>query len=132
MNIFVDTSALYALMDADDRNHTRAGSFWREALLRPAGLYCSNYVLVESLALIQRRLGIAAVHLFLEAIVPLLQVQWITADQHAVAVSALLAAGRRDLSLVDCSSFEVMRQVGVADVFTFDRHFSDLGFACHP
>ena len=39
------------------------------------------------------------------------------------AVAALLAANCRQLSLVDCTSFQAMRQLGIATVFTFDAHF---------
>jgi predicted nucleic acid-binding protein len=40
----------------------------------------------------------------------------------------LLVANRRDLSLVDCTSFEVMRRNGLEVVFTFDPHFHEQGF----
>ncbi|WP_295431562.1 hypothetical protein [uncultured Thiodictyon sp.] len=35
---------------------------------------------------------------------------------------------RRRLSLVDCSSFQVMRRLAVSEAFTFDKHFSGQGF----
>ncbi|PKO22873.1 MAG: hypothetical protein CVU38_07155 [Chloroflexi bacterium HGW-Chloroflexi-1] len=57
MVIFVDTSALYALMDADDQNHERARVAWAEWLDGPVQLATSNYVLLESIALIQHRLA---------------------------------------------------------------------------
>lgn len=44
----------------------------------------------------------------------------------------MLAANRRNLSLVDCVSFEVMRDLGVKDVFAFDPHFREHGFTCIP
>jgi predicted nucleic acid-binding protein len=44
------------------------------------------------------------------------------------AISALLAAGRRKLSLVDCTSFEIMRSLGIKTVFAFDSHFVEQGF----
>jgi predicted nucleic acid-binding protein len=44
----------------------------------------------------------------------------------------LLAANRRSLSLVDCTSFEVMRQAGLDTVFTFDLHFREMGFKVIP
>jgi predicted nucleic acid-binding protein len=40
----------------------------------------------------------------------------------------LLAANRLNLSLVDCTSFEIMRQTRLEKVFTFDPHFSEQGF----
>jgi predicted nucleic acid-binding protein len=47
-------------------------------------------------------------------------------------MSALLAANRRSLSLVDCTSFEIMRQAGLDTAFTFDSHFRELGFKMIP
>jgi predicted nucleic acid-binding protein len=45
---------------------------------------------------------------------------------------AFIAADRRGLSLVDLSSFETMRRLGIRSVFTFDRHFRQYGFEILP
>jgi predicted nucleic acid-binding protein len=45
-----------------------------------------------------------------------------------LAVAGLLAAGRRQLSLVDCASFAVLRAEGQREAFAFDRHFQEEGF----
>ncbi len=57
MRIFIDTSAFYALLDRDDANHKNASRIWKEILGNKNILVTSNYVLVESFALIQHRLG---------------------------------------------------------------------------
>jgi uncharacterized protein len=44
-------------------------------------------------------------------------------------VAAVLAAARKKLSLVDCVSFQIMRQQGVRASFCFDSHFGEQGFA---
>jgi uncharacterized protein len=51
---------------------------------------------------------------------------------HKQAMSALLAANRRTLSLVDCTSFEIMRETRLDTVFTFDSHFREQGFKVIP
>jgi predicted nucleic acid-binding protein len=33
---------------------------------------------------------------------------------------------------VDCTSFEMMRELGIHNAFTFDRHFAEQGFTCLP
>jgi predicted nucleic acid-binding protein len=132
MNIFMDTSAVYALLDRDDANHKKADSAWTDILSGDHTLLTTNYVLVESFALLQNRLGTEAVRTFHEDIVPIIGIEWINDRTHGAAVSALLAASKRRLSLVDCASFEVMRSFGVKKAFAFDPHFSEYGFALIP
>ncbi len=38
----------------------------------------------------------------------------------------------KDYSLTDCISFVVMRNLGIAVAYTFDRHFVQAGFAVAP
>ena len=57
---------------------------------------------------------------------------WVDEIIHKQGMSALLAANLRNLSLVDCTSFEIMRQIGLDKVFTFDPHFSEQGFKVIP
>jgi len=89
----------------------------------------TNYVLVETYALAQRRLGSAAVRVLTDDLLPVVDVEWIGRELHERAVSALIAASRRELSLVDAVSFEAMRQRGIDHAFAFDRHFEEAGFS---
>jgi len=132
MTVYVDTSAFLAVLDADDQNHPDAKRVWESLLSKRVPLIASSYVLVETWALVQHRLGIEAVRSFSEDVFPLLGIIWVGSDLHRRGVAALLAANRRNLSLVDCVSFEVMRDLGVKNVFTFDPHFREHGFTCMP
>ena len=132
MSVFVDTSAFFAILDADDENHDVARQMWGDLLTQEAVLICSNYVLVETLALVQRRLGIPAVRVFQEDIMPVLNVEWVDESLHQVGIASVLAAARRGLSLVDCISFEIMRRLGIKTAFAFDRHFDEQDFECLP
>lgn len=131
-SVFVDTSALYALLDADDAGHATAKSTWLALLQADVRLHTSNYILIEASALVQNRLGLDAVRVLQEDIVPLFTIHYIDADLHHAAVSAHLAADQRRLSLVDCSSFEVMRRGAMRTAFTLDRHFRDYRFETIP
>ena len=132
MKLFVDTSALYAVLDADDARHEQARGAWLELLEREAQMICTNYILVETVALVQRRLGMEAARVLLRDVVPLLRVEWVSEVSHEAGVAAFLAAGDRGLSLVDCASFETMRRLGLDTAFAFDRHFEEQGFRCVP
>ncbi|MDE3074418.1 MAG: PIN domain-containing protein [Chloroflexota bacterium] len=128
MTAFVDTSAFFAVLDVGSTQHAQARSIWQQLLLEPAELLTSSYVLLETFALVQRRLGMAAVRTFQEDVLPVILTHWIDESLHAAAVLTLLAANRRNLSLVDCASFIVMRRRDVKDVFAFDDDFRDQGF----
>jgi predicted nucleic acid-binding protein len=128
MSVFVDTSAFLAVLDAEDRWHESAKQTWEELLSGDESLVCSNYVLVEAFAVVQRRLGMEAARTFHEDICPVLSVEWVDESSHRAGLATFLAAGRRQLSLVDCTSFELMRRCGISKVFCFDPHFREAGF----
>jgi predicted nucleic acid-binding protein len=130
--VFVDTSALYAALDATDANGATAASMWTRLLNDlDAGtieLVTHSSVVVESVALVQRRLGMAATRILLDEFVRTMTVVWVDAELHARATTALLAANRRDVSLVDWTSFEVMRERTIDVAFAFDEDFAKQGF----
>ncbi|MGH9363572.1 MAG: type II toxin-antitoxin system VapC family toxin [Thermoanaerobaculia bacterium] len=128
MSAFVDTSALLAVLDLADQDHAAAAATLRSLLDADEDLVTSNYVLVETFALVQSRLGLGAIRLLQQDLVPILRVAWLDEDAHRAAVTALLTASRRRLSLVDCSSFETMRRFGITRAFAFDGHFAEQGF----
>ena len=128
MPVFADTSALFAVADKEEERHSRAMSIWTRLHSENEGLVTSNYIVVESSALIARRLGLEAERDFHSIIVPVLLVVCIDAAVHRRAVTARLASDQRDLSLVDCVSFEVMKDLRIDKAFAFDRHFAQPGF----
>lgn len=127
MNVFVDTSAFLAVLDAGDANHAQAKALWEQTVGAGTTIVCHNYILVETSAVILRRLGLEAVRVFEQDIVPILRLIWVTREVHEAAASAHLLAARRNLSLVDCVSFEIMRRTGIRSAFAFDRHFQEYG-----
>lgn len=129
---FLDTSALYALFDRAQAESGDVGAAWDTLIRSDAPLVTTNYVVVELVALLQRRLGIDAVAAFADHVLPFIEVVWITPELHALAISILRTGRRRDVSLVDCTSFAVMRQVGIARALALDAHFSEQGFECLP
>jgi predicted nucleic acid-binding protein len=132
MNIYIDTAAFLATLNINDRYHPSARKTWDEILASASTLFSNNYVILETTALLQHRFGIEAVRLFESDIIPVLEIAWVDKDIHTQAMSALLVANRRNLSLVDCTSFEIMRQIGIETAFTFDPHFSEQGFTVFP
>jgi uncharacterized protein len=132
MNVFVDTSAFFAVMDASDDRHAEACSEWDRLLSARDALRTTNYVLMETLALLQIRIGLDCVRVFSADVLPVLSVFWVDEGVHRSAHHALLVAARRNLSLVDCVSFEAMRRLGLGEAFCFDPHFAEQGFRTLP
>lgn len=128
MTVYIDTSAFFATIDADDENHQQASVIWSDLIKRKEPIVCNTYTLLETLALLQNRLGLDAVRDFQQDIYPRLLIDWTDDQLHREAVNVLLIARRRQLSLVDCASFVSMRRLGIQRAFAFDRHFSDQGF----
>jgi predicted nucleic acid-binding protein len=124
--IFVDTSAIYALADRADKNHAAAKRQFDAILARGESLLLHNYIVVESLALLQHRLGLAAASAFAKSLRSF-EVEWISGDLHETATRRWLA-GKRGLSFVDHVSFVVMKQREIEVAFAFDGDFEDEGF----
>jgi uncharacterized protein len=128
MNIFADTSGLFALLVKNDYMYVRARenfSYFAENNVR---LVTSSFVLVETTALLQSRIGLAAVNDFNAKILPLLEIVWVDDKWYAKAVHRLLSQNKRGVSLVDCLSFEVMEALQMECAFAFDKHFEENGF----
>lgn len=129
--IYIDTSAYYAIIDQDDGYHESAKRIWVSLIMQKESLACNNYVLVETIALLQNRFGMNAVF-DLQKMLPLLSIDWIVAEQHRFAAVMLISVNHSQMSLVDCSSFDTMQRLGINTVFTFDKHFGDQGFEVIP
>lgn len=125
----MDTSGLYALLVSSDTCHERASAAFATLRREDARLVTTSYVLVETYALLQRRVGLEAVKALRRAFAPLLDVVWVDAALHHQALDDVEVAGGPAVSLVDASSFAVMRARSIERAFTFDAHFADAGFS---
>ncbi len=132
MTLFVDTSALYALLDEDSTAHPAAAATLARMVEQAERLLTHNYVAVETSALVQRRLGMAAARRLHEDVLPAVRLVWIEPSVHRAAQRAWLAAGLRGVSLVDWVSFEVMSAHDLGTAFAFDADFARRGFSTVP
>jgi uncharacterized protein len=125
--IFLDTSAIYAWADTADPNHHTAVRRLQAILESAEALLTHNYVLVESVALLQARLGLAAATKLAKDSTAFV-IDWIDDELHASGIRELARSRKRHVSLVDHISFLVMRRRQVATAFAFDPDFASAGF----
>lgn len=120
-----DSSAVLALIDAHDADHHTAASVARLLAKEQRPGFVTNYVEVETHALLLRKLGrhLAREWLFTGGL-PVLRA---LPHEEERGKELLARYGDKDWSLCDAISFAVIdaRRMGAA--FTFDRHFLQYG-----
>lgn len=126
MSVFVDTSALFALLDEADSQHTQAS----DALRRLAGaeLVTHSFIVVESAALVGKRLSWTATEQLLDGLLQAVDVKPVDSDLYETALGAYRQSSSARISLVDRMSFALMRSLGIRRAFTFDGDFAREGF----
>jgi predicted nucleic acid-binding protein len=125
---FIDTSAFLAALDKGDRFHEDAAKKWSVLANHRSELWTTDYVRLESWSLIQRRLGPQAVMAFQDDWLPLCKIHEVGRDGFERATAQWRIAQRRNLSLVDLTSFDAMRQLAIRTALAFDQHFQEMGY----
>ena len=122
------------MADAGDPLHIKSVGLRDNWLEKGGVLVTSNYILDESLTLIRMRLGIEAAEKWWMMVSesPRCNVEWITPERNEKAVRWFFTWKDQSFSFTDCTSFTVMRELGIEDVLTGDRHFATAGFSIHP
>ena len=133
--VFIDTSAIYAFLDGRDDNHSPAAELIDVHATRGAAgsehTVTHSGVVIETVALLARRIGFEAVRQFQHSVLPAIEIRWVDSQLYGRAMSALLAAGKRGVSLVDWMSFEMMREQGITTALAFDDDFKAQGFTIY-
>ena len=130
-NVLVDTSAIYAFVSSGDRFYTQSREIYSELLERGDLLYTTSYVLVESSALIHRRLGFEPLKAFIESIQGVWEILWIGPSTHEQIWDRMKSRGGSGLSLVDWSVV-VSAEETRSTIFAFDPDFAQEGLTVIP
>ena len=128
--VFVDTSALIALLDRADPRHEAARSTFLD--LADRDLVTHGYVVAETLAVARRRFGVEGVITLLDDLLPIINVLPVEPAVHASAQSRYRASLPSATSFVDQVSFGVMAQSSVETAFALDADFSAAGISVIP
>jgi predicted nucleic acid-binding protein len=121
--VFVDTSGFYACLDGSDPFHAQALSAFERAENERWLLFTTNYVVHETWALLQRRLGWEAVETFVDDLLPRCAIHWGNESLHFAGANSCRRIRERRLSLTDAISFEFMKQMQISEAVANDEHF---------
>ncbi len=134
--LFVDTSGWAAFIERKDPAHAVFDRVIVNARKRKRGLVTTNYVISELVALLTTRAHtprprlIQSIELLKKN--PFLRIIHVDQATDAVAWDLLRTRLDKEWSLVDATSFVVMRQLAVTEALTTDHHFDQAGFARLP
>ncbi|HVN86824.1 MAG TPA: PIN domain-containing protein [Candidatus Binatia bacterium] len=120
-----DSSAILALLDADDADHQRAVAATRRIAAERRPSFITNYIEAETHSLLLRKLGRALAREWL--LTGGLSVVRVSPREEERAKEIIARYADKDWSLCDAVSFAVMEQRSVRAAFSFDQHFRQYG-----
>lgn len=126
MIVLVDSGAVLALLNRNDRWHSQAVAVLQELTAEKAILVMTNFLVAETHALVLARLGRDLAREWL------LTFDWnvlrVSPEDERHARSIIENYRDKDFSFTDATSFALMQRYGIKVAFTFDRHFRQFGF----
>lgn len=130
--LFVDTSGWASFFVAAQPHHAQAVQALTRAFQERQTVLTSNYVIAELVALLQSRMRISRPGIFtiIDTIkaTPYLDIIHIDAETDTAAWNLCKSRPDKPWSLVDCTSFILMKQQNIQNALTSDRHFEQAGF----
>jgi len=125
--VFADTAYYLALINPDDRLH---GAAVRRSRERRGLVVLTGFILVEladGLSHMNQRRNFISLLANLRGD-PHVQVIPVSEDLFERGVELYSRRADKDWSLTDCISFVVMKDYGLDEALTHDRHFAQAGF----
>jgi predicted nucleic acid-binding protein len=135
-DLFIDTSGWVYFLDSRDPLHSLVVSFVKQAVKKRRRLVTTNYIITELVALLSSRFHlprqqvIKAINLIKkDASVEIVYIERAMDDEAWTLLEQRLD---KEWSLVDASSFIVMKRFGMIEALTTDHHFTQAGFSRVP
>ena len=132
-DLFVDTAGWVCYLDRSQPEHAAATTLIGVCLAQNGSLITTNYIVAELVALLTGRSLMSRPQLVssintLRAS-PHVTILHIDTALEAQAWDLLTNRPDKEWSLVDCSSFVIMRHCGLDQALTTDHHFEPAGLA---
>jgi uncharacterized protein len=125
--MLIDTSGWLCLYHRDEPQHAEAIEFYESSFVRVT----HSYVLAEFVPLAHvrgfpREKNLEFSRRILET--SEIEIVWVDETLHRRAIALLREREDKNYSLCDAVSFIVMRERGISDALTTDKHFEQEGF----
>lgn len=126
MQVLIDTSAIVAILNRADENHSRALTLMQKARAQRIKLFMTNFLVGETYATLLSRIGLyAAREWLMNNDIPVIRAM---AKDEQEAKGIIIKYRDKDFSYVDAISFTVMKRLKMSIAFAFDDHFQQFGF----
>ncbi|MBI4686336.1 MAG: PIN domain-containing protein [Nitrospirae bacterium] len=126
-DIFADTSALYAFINAKDPDHKRVKSFLSSF---KGKIFITNYIFDEIVTLVSARVGhekaVYVGNILQKS--PQIEKVWISPIDEKQAWELFVSRNDKSYSFTDCTSFIVMKRLRITKSLALDEHFKQEGF----
>ncbi len=122
------------LADSNDPYHLKGISL-RDKWLGKGGIFVTtDYIVDETLTLLRIRLNLTAAEKWWKAVSCSSRIRWeyINSVRAEEARSLFFSWRDQKFSFTDCTSFVVMRELGIDKALTSDKHFALAGFTIEP
>jgi uncharacterized protein len=129
LKLFVDTWGWVAVADRRDGGHEAATEIFRQAR-RSGGAITSNFILDETFTHLFKRRPFEEAWNFTTTVVqsPFIDIQEITGSRFSRAIELRKQfSDKPRISFTDLSTMAIMVELGITDILTADRHFTDVG-----
>jgi predicted nucleic acid-binding protein len=132
--LFVDTAGWMPMADKRDALHLNCMKTRDRWLEQEGILVTSDYVMDETLTLIRMRISIDAAERWWDQVADSPRLRWENIDAQRAEKARIWFFKWTDKSssFTDCTSFVLMRELGIKKVLTTDKHFMEAGFEILP
>lgn len=130
---FFDTWAWVAIAHRNDTHHSNVVSFYERFLIDKGNPVTTDYILSETITLLRAKTDSKGTAVFIDTILAAagedrVMLERINEKRWARAWELNKKYDDKPyISFVDFSSFVVMKELGISNVVTADKHFEEIG-----
>jgi predicted nucleic acid-binding protein len=130
VNVFIDTSAWVAVETPKDKNYIRAENILKDLIKNRYFFIMTDYIYDETITELMVNSGNEDAIKFGEKILKSSIVEMVIIDKEDIkeALELKKKYKDKDFSFTDCTSFVIMKRLGITKAFSFDKHFEQAGF----